>query len=202
MPITQESTILYIKEKEQYATIVAALAETIDKRDILIGCHSKAVQKYSLMIGEYLKLSEKDRIRLEFSSILHDIGKIGIPDKVLKKSSSLTVEEFETMKEHPLFGVDILRHIPALEDIIPGIRHHHEYYDGTGYPDGLKGKDIDIIARIIAIADAFDVMVSGRVYQTKVSYSDALGEMQRCSGSQFDPDIAGLFVQSFPYCLY
>ncbi|MBA7578365.1 Cyclic di-GMP phosphodiesterase response regulator RpfG [subsurface metagenome] len=153
--------------------------------------------EYSTCIGEELGLSDDEIQRLKLAAILHDVGKIGIPDYVLLKKGKLTDEEFETIKKHPDYGDDIVRNVKQLQHMIPGIRHHHERYDGSGYPDGLEGNEADIVARIIAVADAFDAMTSDRPYRKSLNQLLALEELKKYRGTQFDPDAVKAFMKVY-----
>lgn len=191
-----ENASLYEQLQETFYTTVYTLAETIEKRDPYTGNHTKRVMEYSLAIGKTLELPEKDMARLQLGAVLHDIGKIGIRDSVLLKESSLTDEEFEQIKKHPLYGEEIIRCISQLKSAIPGVKHHHEKFSGRGYPDGLKGEEIDITARIISVADSFDAMTTNRPYRKGLSLDEAFEELRKYSGSQFDPHIVDAFFAS------
>jgi HD-GYP domain-containing protein (c-di-GMP phosphodiesterase class II) len=134
-----------------------------------------------------LGLSPLELRSLALAAQMHDVGKITVPDRILTKPERLTADEFEAIKEHVARGYEIAQKVPALQSAIQGIRHHHEKVDGSGYPDGLKGSDIPLQARIVAVADAFDAMTSGRAYQPAVSREAAVAELRRCAGSHFDP---------------
>ncbi len=188
-----ENASLYEQLKDAFYTTVYTLAETIEKRDPYTGNHTKRVMEYSLAIGKTLGLPEDDMARLQLGAVLHDIGKIGVRDSVLLKESSLTDEEFEQIKMHPAFGEEIISRISQLKSAIPGVRHHHEKFNGRGYPDGLAGDKIDITARIIAVADSFDAMTSNRPYREGLSLDAAFEELRKYSGSQFDPEIVDAF---------
>ena len=194
--IAIENAKLYDHLKESFITTVHALAETIEKRDPYTAGHTKRVMDYSLIIARSLKLPEKDMSRLKLASILHDIGKIGVRDDILLCQRKLTDEEFEAIKKHPLYGEEILLPIKYMKESIPGIKYHHERYDGKGYPDGLKGDAIDVIARIIAVADSFDAMTSNRPYRTAMHHKVALDELRKNSGTQFDPAIVDAFINA------
>ena len=153
------------------------------------------VTKYSLSIGRYLKLSAKDMEMIKFCGLLHDIGKIGISESILGKPSSLTKREYELIKRHPVIGEQIVRQINFLKDGLPLIRHHHERYDGKGYPDGLSGDNIPLLARILSVADAFDAMTSDRPYRKAMSVKDAIRELIKGKGTQFDPEIVDVFCR-------
>ena len=148
---------------------------------------------FSLRLGYELNLDKETLRDLELGALLHDIGKIGVPDAVLRKPAKLNEDEWNKMKLHPIHGQKILRNIPFLEGAARIVAQHHEKWDGTGYPVGLRGEDVDIGARIFSVVDAFDAMVSDRVYRKGCSYEDALAELERCSGTQFDP----LVVEAF-----
>ncbi|WP_018133218.1 HD domain-containing phosphohydrolase [Effusibacillus pohliae] len=175
------------------------LAAALDARDPYTAGHSLRVADYSLRIGRLACLSKAELSVLEKAALLHDIGKIGIRDAVLLKEGRLTDEEFAAIKLHPVLGENILRQIEpadALADILPGVRSHHEHYNGTGYPDGLAGKRIPLLGRIIAIADAFDAMTSDRPYRKGMPVAKALSILEEGSGVQWDPDLTPLFVRA------
>jgi putative nucleotidyltransferase with HDIG domain len=158
--------------------------------------------EYSQSIGQRIKLDKQDIEDLKRSALLHDIGKIGIPDTVLKKQTKLTDEEYAIIKSHPETGANILKYIKSFKNLVPAVYHHHEQFNGEGYPEGIKGKDIPPHARIIAIADTFDAMTSSRSYRRALSFRTALSELERNKGIQFDPDIADIFIeilQESPY---
>ncbi len=188
-----ENASLYEQLKEAFYTTVYTLAETIEKRDPYTGNHTKRVMEYSLAIGKTLGLPEEDMARLQLGAALHDIGKIGVRDSVLLKESSLTDEEFEQIKMHAVYGEEIISRISQLQSAIPGVKHHHEKFNGRGYPDGLKGDEIDITARIIAVADSFDAMTTNRPYRKGLSLDEAFEELRKYSGSQFDPEVVDAF---------
>jgi HD-GYP domain-containing protein (c-di-GMP phosphodiesterase class II) len=192
-----ENARLYDSLKDTFITTVHTLAETIEKRDPYTGGHTKRVMNYSVSIGKVLGLSELEIERLELAAILHDIGKIGIKDCVLLKKRKLTVDEFEDIKLHPIYAEEILNHIKHLRGIIPGVKHHHERYDGSGYPEKLKGDSIDIIARIISVADAFDAMTTDRPYRKKLELEKAFDELKDNSGTQFDPNVVKAFFKAY-----
>ena len=184
-----ENARLYDRLKDTFLTTVYTLAETIEKRDPYTGGHTKRVMHYSIAMGEVMGLTGKEIEKLGLSAMLHDVGKIGIRDNVLLKEDKLGDEEFRLIKMHTTYGKEVLKHVKYFKDIIPGVLNHHERYDGKGYPEGLKGEEIDIIARIIAVADAYDAMTTDRPYRKALSYKDATEEIKKCSGTQFDPEI-------------
>jgi putative nucleotidyltransferase with HDIG domain len=190
-----ENAHLYHELKQTFYHTVQALAETLDKRDPYTGGHTRRVMEYSLAIGREMGLAGGILENLKLAAILHDIGKIGIRDLILLKQESLSIEEAETMHRHSEYGADILEHVEQLKEVIPGVRSHHEKYDGSGYPDHLKGEDIPLIARIIAVADTFDAMTTDRPYQKAMSPEEALRKMKRNEGTQLDTEIVEKFIQ-------
>ncbi|HMS42600.1 MAG TPA: HD domain-containing protein [Pyrinomonadaceae bacterium] len=181
--------------ESSYRITLKALVQALETRDFETHGHSERVVTFSLRLGHELGL-EKDSLRdLELGALMHDIGKIGVPDAILRKPARLNDEEWEKMKLHPLHGQKILRNIRFLEGAAKIVCQHHEQWDGSGYPYGLRGETIDLGARIFAVVDAFDAMVSDRVYRKGRSYFAALEELERCSGTQFDPMIVEAFKQ-------
>ncbi len=173
---------------------IMAIARTVDAKDGNTSLHSKRVSEYSALIGSKIGFTEAECENIRKAALLHDIGKIGIPDKILNKPDRLTDEEYEIMKTHVTRGAEILKDFTIVEHVVEGARYHHEKYDGTGYPDGLKGEDIPLYGRIIGVADAFDAMTQNRVYRKKLDISYVYGELERCKGSQFDPKIADIMI--------
>lgn len=179
--------------ESSYRITLKALVQALETRDFETHGHSERVVTFSLRLGHELGL-EKECLRdLELGALLHDIGKIGVPDAILRKPAKLNPEEWDKMKLHPLHGQKILRNIKFLEGAAQIVAQHHEKWDGSGYPYGIRGEDINIGARIFAVVDAFDAMVSDRVYRKGRPYKDALEELERCAGTQFDP----LIVEAF-----
>ncbi len=178
-----------------YRGTVNTIRLAIDAKDHYTHGHSNRVSKYSVQIGEALNLSKNDIELLRESGIFHDVGKIGIDDKILKKAGKLTTEEYNEMKKHPEIGVLILSAVSMFEDILPIVLYHHEKFNGTGYPKGLSGEDIPFLARILAIADAFDAMTTDRIYQKKLSLKEAKEEVRNGSGTQFDPYLADVLIE-------
>lgn len=179
--------------ENSYRITLKALVQALETRDFETHGHSERVVTFSLRLGHELGL-DKDALRnLELGALLHDIGKIGVPDAILRKPSALNEEEWNKMKLHPQHGQQILRNIDFLEGARRIVSEHHEQWDGSGYPYGLRGEDIDIGARIFAVVDAFDAMVSDRVYRKGRPYKAALEELERCAGAQFDPIVVEAF---------
>ena len=173
--------------RSMFLNIIVSLAGAVDARDAYTHGHSMRVARMALIVGQGRGLPREELEPLLLSAILHDVGKIAIPDDILKKPSRLTKAEFRTMMAHTTIGAKLLSHIPALEDVIPGILQHHEHWDGNGYPDGLSGEAISVIGRIIHVADAFDAMTTNRIYRKKVTVKTALQEIAEHSGTQFEP---------------
>jgi len=174
---------------------IEALAAAVDAKDHYTRGHSDSVAKYSLALAKRLGLSTTEMENLKAAALLHDIGKIGTPDSILRKPGPLKIDEWQVIEDHPRIGSEILERVQQLNSIVPAVRHHHERYDGLGYPCGLAGKNIPLIARIIALADAYDAMVSDRTYRSALSSGEALEEIKRCAGTQFDPELVQMFVE-------
>ena len=188
-----ENASLYEQLQEAFYSTVYTLAETIEKRDPYTGNHTKRVMEYSLAIGVTLGLEQDELTWLQLAAVLHDVGKIGVRDSVLLKEGPLTNDEFAQIKQHSAYGAEIVANIKRMQEIIPGVRHHHERFDGRGYPDGLKGDDIALIARIIAVADTFDAMITDRPYRKGLDLDTAFAELRKNSGGQFDPQVVEAF---------
>lgn len=192
-----ENARLYDELRETFYATIHALAETIEKRDPYTAGHTKRVMNYSLAIGRIIGLPKEEMINLKLAAILHDIGKIGIRDNVLLKNDRLNYDEFKAIAMHTVYGAEILNHIRQIKNIVPGVKYHHEKYDGSGYPDGLQGDDIPVIARIIAVADTFDAMTTDRPYRKGLSFDVAFDELKKHAGTQFDPDVVNAFLKAF-----
>jgi len=173
---------------------VYALAAAVEAKDPYIYGHSRLVNKYAFLLAEAIGLPREKLTHLSTAALLHDIGKIGIPDKILNKAGELTDSEWEQMKQHPRISVSIIEHVPNLLPCQSAILHHHERWDGTGYPSGLKAEEIPLEARILAIADAFAAMTSPRSYRHTLSHGQAMAEMRQGAGSQFDPQLVEIFI--------
>ncbi|MBE6902285.1 MAG: response regulator, partial [Ruminococcaceae bacterium] len=174
---------------------IMAISGAIEAKDEYTRGHSARVAECSVALAKKLGWSEEECENLRYIALLHDIGKIGVPDSVLNKPARLTDEEFSIIKKHPVTGGEILKGIRTLPHVDEGALYHHERYDGRGYPNGLKGEDIPLCARIIGIADSYDAMTSNRVYRKRQSTDYVISEFERCSGSQFDPELAAAFVE-------
>ena len=192
--INTELSDTYEKLEKAYLDMVQTLRYTVEAKDPYTRGHSDRVSAYSVLIGKYLNLSNEDLRTLEVGGLFHDIGKIGIPDSILLKESKLTDDEYSEIKNHPSIGAHILCNATIFQDIIPIVKHHHERYDGKGYPGKLKGEDIPYMARIAAVADTFDAMTSKRTYRDAMPLETVRAEIERCSGTQFDPEIAKVFL--------
>jgi response regulator RpfG family c-di-GMP phosphodiesterase len=173
--------------RSMFLNIIVSMAGAVDAKDAYTHGHSLRVARTSLIVAQARGLPREELEPLLLSAILHDVGKIAVPDEILKKPGRLDKAEFEIMKAHPIAGAKMLQHISALANVIPGILHHHEYWNGTGYPHGLSGEDIPLQGRIIHIGDAFDAMTTDRIYRNKVGVAEAIGEIRKNAGRQFDP---------------
>jgi len=192
--LARRSFELYTKMRKMYLETIRALAAAIDAKDPYTKGHSERVAQLSVALAQDLHLSDRDIENIEYTALLHDIGKIGIDDRILGKSSKLSNEEFKKIKEHPIVGANIIEPVDFLKNSYEAIYHHHERYNGGGYPDGLKAKDIPLCARIIAVADAYDAMGSDRPYRKKLSKEKILKEFTEQSGKQFDPQIVNALM--------
>jgi putative nucleotidyltransferase with HDIG domain len=174
------------ENRELFIGSIRMLAAAIDEKDPYTRGHSGRVAKYSQIIGRELGLTPEDLDKLRIAALLHDVGKIGVDDRVLKKPGSLTPEEFDLMKQHTVKGANIMRPVSQLKEMLPGIELHHEHIDGRGYPYGLSGQQIPLMARIIGVADTLDAMTTNRPYQTAMDLDFALGRIKALTGSKFD----------------
>ena len=201
--IEQMKTIQKINEQLQnkndelenaYLDTIGILRQTVEARDPYTRGHSDRVSEFAVLIGTKMGLDEQTLHTLKIGGLFHDIGKIGIPDSILLKESKLSDDEYSQIKNHPTIGAHILGNATVFQDIIPIVKYHHERYDGRGYPSQLAGTKIPLVSRITAIADAFDAMTSKRTYRDAVPIEKVKEEIERCSGTQFDPEIATLFL--------
>ncbi|MEN6521260.1 MAG: diguanylate cyclase [Armatimonadota bacterium] len=187
---------LYQMLRDPSAAAIQSLAAAVDAKDRYTHGHSERVTEYASMVSKELSMDDDQIEAVKVASLLHDLGKIGIPDSILNKHGSLTEEERQTIQLHPSIAENILRRAPQLDLIVPAVLFHHERWDGGGYPDGLKGDEIPLMARILAIADSYDAMTSDRPYRKALSHEDALLEIAANAGKQFDPDLTQVFISA------
>jgi putative nucleotidyltransferase with HDIG domain len=178
-----------------YMETIAALAAALEARDPDTREHTTRMRDLASALADAMSLSPEDRRAVKLGSVLHDVGKIGIPDSVLRKPGPLTDEEWSVMRKHPEIGESMLKDIAFLSPVLPAVRHHHERWDGGGYPDGLTREDIPVTARVITVCDSFDAMTSDRPYRRAMRFQDAVAELKKNSGTQFDPDCVELFLR-------
>lgn len=195
--IALDNARLYRELEDMFFQTAESLADAIEKRDPYTGGHTQRVTMYSLATAKHLPLKPIELKWLKISAVLHDIGKIGIDDQILKKPERLNPEEYNAIKQHANMGAEIIDHIKQLKNIIPGVKYHHEQLDGTGYPEGLKGEKIPIIAKIVSVADTYDAMTTDRPYRRGLSKELAIKELRRCSGAQFDKEVVEAFVKAY-----
>lgn len=176
------------------SSLVCALNQLLDLKDLNTGVHSTRLAEWALHVAGELGLNQSELADIEVAALLHDIGKVGIPDAILNKPSRLTAEEYELMKKHPEYGWVVLRQIPGFERASLLILHHHESFDGKGYPGGLKGEEIPVGSRIVSVIDAFDAMVSSRPYREGLPFDEAARRLTQGSGTQFDPNVIKCFL--------
>ena len=196
--VALENSRLLSDLEELFIGTVKSLSSAIDAKSKWTAGHSERVTKYALDIGREIGLSETELKDLELAGLLHDVGKIGTYESILDKPGKLTDEERTIMQQHPVMGAEILAPIKQLKDIIPGVKYHHEFYDGTGYPEGLKGEAIPLHARILTVADTVDAMGADRPYREGRAMDVIIAELKRCSGTQFDPKVAEAFLKVLP----
>lgn len=196
LKLTHDVEELKLQQRKICEQAVKSMLKALDAKDHYTYGHSMRVAFYSISLGQEMGLSEDELYDLEMAALFHDIGKIGVPDSVLLKPSRLTEEEFDEMKLHPSKSWEILKDFEVFQDVARYAKHHHERYDGRGYPDALKGEEIPFFSRIILIADTFDAMTSTRPYRKGLSYDIAFSELQEFSGSQFDPDLVVHFINA------
>jgi len=197
LTIAFENSKLINQLQNQFIQVVETLSDAIGKKDQYTGGHTKRVAHFAEQIGNAMELSTTEMHKLKLAAYLHDIGKIGIEDKILKKKEPLTEAEFQIMKNHPRFGDEILGHIDEFQEVIDGVRFHHERPDGKGYPYGLKADEIPLISMIISVADSFDAMISNRPYRKGLPPMDAYEEILKYSGTQFSKNVVDAFAKSF-----
>lgn len=194
---TRMASQRFVEMREMFTQTIGALAAAVDKRDPYTARHSERVKQIAVDIGQVMHVSDYDLEALEWGGLLHDVGKIGVPDDVLKKPERLTRAERMVMNSHPVLGAEIIAPVAKLAAELPIIRHHHEWYNGSGYPDRLIGDEIPKLARILHVADAFEAMTAARPYRMKpLSTEEALAELRKFAGVQFDPEIVDAFVKT------
>jgi response regulator RpfG family c-di-GMP phosphodiesterase len=190
-----DNSQLYESVQQTFKETVKSFAHALEAKDKYTHGHSEKVTLYSDLICDALDIPQEEAERISLAAQLHDIGKIGIVEDVLNKPGRLNEEEYEIIKKHPATGTRILQPLHFLKDILPIIHHHHEHYDGRGYPGGLRGEDIPLGSRIISVGDTYDAMTSSRPYRIGLSHEETVEELVRCSGTQFDPKIVAVFVR-------
>jgi ribonuclease P protein subunit RPR2 len=181
--------------KRSYRATVRALANAVEARDAYTGRHAERVAAYGLAIASAAGIDPVDSPEMEFGFLLHDVGKVAVPDAILFKPSGLSEEEEAVIRKHPVVGWEILREIDFLGEAKLVVRHHHERWDGDGYPDGLRGDDIPVLARVFAVADTLDALTTDRPYRPATSFEAARAEISEAAGGQFDPDVVAAFEQ-------
>jgi HD-GYP domain-containing protein (c-di-GMP phosphodiesterase class II) len=193
------SDSLRVKQVEQQVTalrssVICAFTQLLDLKDLNTGVHSTRLAEWGMRVGQELGLEEAELQNLEVAALLHDIGKVGIPDAILRKPARLDADEFALMKKHPEYGWAVLRMLPGFERAALDILHHHENFDGKGYPAGLKELEIPVVSRIVSVIDAFDAMVSSRPYRVGLPHEEAIRRLIESSGTQFDPVVVQCFI--------
>jgi len=186
---------LYVDMRENYLSTVEALVQALEAKDTYTSGHSERVGKLAVAMAEEMKMSEDKIQSLKYAAVLHDVGKIGVSEIILNKEGKLMEAEWEAIRSHPVIGQTIIKGIKFLFDIGHVVRHHHERYDGNGYPDRIKGEEIPLEARIIAVADTYDAITSDRSYRKGRTHDEALEELKRVSGSQLDPELVEAFCK-------
>jgi len=185
----------YLQQTNTITQVIESFLKVIDSKDNYTEGHCQRVAEYTELLSDKAGISTFKTNKITNMAKIHDIGKIKVPDKILKSSSSLTEEEYREMQNHSKYGYEILTDIEIFQDDLDIINHHHERYDGTGYPEGLSGKDIPLGARVISVCDAFDVMTTGRKYKPALTKEQTIQELQDCSGTQFDPELTGHLIE-------
>jgi putative nucleotidyltransferase with HDIG domain len=186
---------LFNNLEKAYLDTLSALTNAIDAKDRYTRGHSDRVTELSVRLAKEANVDKAEIEKIRLGGLLHDIGKIGIPENILNKPGRLDDHEFEVIKSHPTLGVGILGNVEFLQNVVPIIKHHHERYDGKGYPDKLMGENIPYFARIVSIADTYDAMTTNRPYRKALTVEESLREIDRCKGTQFDPELAELFIK-------
>jgi putative nucleotidyltransferase with HDIG domain len=179
----------------RYMDTIEALRLVVDAKDIYTRGHSDRVSYYAMKLGEHMGLDEKQMEILRIGGLFHDVGKIGTSDDILSKSGKLTIPEYDLVKQHPIKGAHILSALSMFKDIVPIVKYHHEYLDGSGYPEGITGENIDLETRIVSVVDAFDAMMSDRQYRQKLGLDAARRQLVENSGTQFDEEVVKSFLE-------
>lgn len=192
--INDELSETYDRLEKAYMESIQTVRYTVEAKDTYTRGHSDRVSELSVLIGKKIGLNDDDIKRLRVGGLFHDVGKIGVPDSILQKNEKLTDTEYSEIKNHPTIGTHILSTATIFQDILPIVKHHHERYDGKGYPGNLEGEKIPYLARIAAVADAFDAMTSRRVYRDSLPMDVVVSEFEKNKGTQFDPGIADVFL--------
>ena len=198
LELKEDNKNLVTDLKDLFSGTIKAIVEALDAKDSFTLGRSRRVTFYALKMGEKLGLSKYLIGELELAGLLHDIGMIGVSDEILYKTDKLTPEEYEEVKMHVTHGVRILEDIEQLTEVVDVVKHHHEHYDGSGYPDKLKGDEIPLLSRIIAITDAYDSMISNRAYRKSMTTEQAVEVIESMAGKQFDPEMVKVFVEILP----
>ena len=193
-PLALRAKQLEEQIRQSQTGMMLALSMMLDLKDLKTGLHATRLAEWAVRVAEQLGVGHEELRDIEFASLLHDIGKIGVPDELLLKPGGLTDEEMDAVRKHPEYGWAILRNIPGFERTSLLVLHHHECFDGSGYPAGLVGEDIPLGARIVAVVDAFDAMLSTRSYRQGLPLQEAIKRLLTASGTQFDPEIVTHFV--------
>lgn len=199
--LARHSFKLYMDMREYYLNTIETLIKSIEAKDEYTKGHSDRVAAYSMAVGKSMGLDELTLEQLNYLALLHDIGKVAVSDTILNKNDNLSCDEYDLVKNHSTVGAEIIKDIKLLKDEQKVVLHHHERWDGGGYPSGIEKDSIPLLARIIAVADCFDAMTSDRAYRKGLTYETAIEEIIYCSGSQFDPEVVGAFIECLPEIL-
>ena len=196
LPVPESLRIKQLEEQTSAlrSSVICAFNQLLDLKDLNTGVHSTRLAEWGMRVGQELGLNEGALQNLEVAALLHDIGKVGIPDSILRKPGRLDNEEYALMKKHPEYGWAVLRMLPGFERAALDILHHHEFFDGKGYPAGLREVEIPIVSRIVSVTDAFDAMVSSRPYRKGLPFEEAMRRLIESSGTQFDPLVVQCFL--------
>ncbi|MDI6799990.1 MAG: HD-GYP domain-containing protein [Actinomycetota bacterium] len=193
--IARESFRVYMRLKAAYGDTVRALIASIEAKDSYTKGHSERVADYVELAARKMRFPENEMDLIKYAALLHDLGKIGIPRRILCKPSQLSSDEYESIKKHSEIGAELLKDVDFLRSVLPVVESHHEYYNGMGYGAGIRGESIPMLARVVSVADAFDAMTSLRSYREPMTFPEAAAELLYCSGSQFDKDVVKIFIE-------